>query len=67
MNSNDIKTLAQLQVRVETLESEVLGLRSDVKELLALAHKGRGALFLALTVGGIVGSIVSHYSKYVLR
>lgn len=44
--------------KVETMEKEVSELRDDVKQLLALANKGRGGFWVGMT-------IVSAFSTFV--
>jgi hypothetical protein len=50
--------------QVKTLESQVSDLQKDVKQLLAIANKAQGAMWLALLIvsglSGIVSYIVSH-------
>jgi len=44
--------------KVEAMEKEVAELRTDVKELLALANKGRGGFWVGM-------SIVSAFSTFI--
>lgn len=44
--------------KVEAMEEEVKDLRKDVKELLALANKGRGGFWIGM-------SLVSAFSTFV--
>jgi hypothetical protein len=51
--------------QVKTLEDQVTALQSDVKELLALANKGKGGFWMGMTIasafGGVVSWVVSHW------
>jgi hypothetical protein len=51
--------------QVKTLEDQVTSLQSDVKELLALANKGKGGFWMGMTIasafGGVVSWVVSHW------
>ena len=45
--------------KLEHLEVEIKAVRSDVAELLALANKGKGAWWAALTAASTVGAMMS--------
>ena len=45
--------------QVKTLEDQVTALQSDVKELLALANKGKGGFWMGMTIASAFGGIVS--------
>ena len=51
--------------QVKTLEDQVAAMQSDIKELLALANKGKGGFWMGMTIasglGGVVSWIVSHW------
>ena len=53
--------------KVETMEKEVSELRDDVKQLLALANKGRGGfwagMFLVSAASSVIGYITHNWFK----
>ena len=52
-------TLARLEERIKTLSSEVRHVHEEVSDLKAQANRWRGAFWVIMAVGGIVGT-VSH-------
>jgi hypothetical protein len=65
MTDIDPITFGRMQAEVHLLRSEVATLQSDVKELLALANKGKGGFWMGMTIasmlGGLVSWIVTHW------
>lgn len=56
------QAIGELQARVEVLETEVRGLREDVRELLAVVNAGKGsvrALFIVGTIATTLGAGVA--------
>ena len=52
-------TLARLEERIKTLSSEVRHVHEEVSDLKAQANRWKGAFWVIMAVGGIVGT-VSH-------
>jgi hypothetical protein len=50
--------------QVRTLEDQVTALQSDVKELLALANKGKGGFWMGMTIASIFGGAVSWLASH---
>ena len=46
--------------KVEAMEKEVAEMRSDIKELLAMANKGRGGFWVGMMVVSGLSSIVGY-------
>ena len=46
--------------KVEAMEKEVNELRTDVKELLALANKGRGGFWVGMTIASGISSLIGY-------
>ena len=46
--------------KVEAMEKEVAEMRSDIKELLAMANKGRGGFWVGMMVISGLSSIVGY-------
>ena len=50
--------------KVEAMEHEVSELRADVKELLAMANKGRGGFWVGMMVVSSISSFVGFIAHY---
>ena len=50
--------------KVETMEKEVSELRDDVKELLALANKGKGGLWFGMGVVSVASTFIGYITHY---
>ena len=50
--------------KVEAMEHEVSELRADVKELLAMANKGRGGFWVGMIVVSGISSFVGFIAHY---
>lgn len=51
-------TLARLEERMAQLQDEVRHVHKEVSELKAQANRWKGAFWVMLAVGGIVGSVM---------
>ncbi len=58
-NDADPRELGRMDARLEQMEWEIKELQKDVKELLALANRSRGGLWLATAAAGIFGAGVT--------
>jgi hypothetical protein len=45
--------------QVKTLEDQVAAMQSDIKELLALANKGKGGFWMGMTIASMAGALAS--------
>jgi len=59
MNNIDPVEYGKLLEKVEGLEEKVSSMESDLKQLLALANKSRGAFWVGLSVASFVGALVT--------
>jgi hypothetical protein len=50
--------------KVEAMEEEVKDLRKDVKELLALANKGRGGFWVGMSIVSAFSTFVGYVTHY---
>ena len=50
--------------KVEMMEKEVAELRADVKELLALANKGRGGFWVGMSIVSAFSTFVGYITHY---
>lgn len=67
MESIDPVQYGKLIAQVESLTTKVESMDSDIKELLALANKGKGGFWMGMTIasmaGGVITWIASHWTK----
>lgn len=59
MDNIDPVEYGKLLEKVEALEEKVSSMESDLKQLLALANKSRGAFWVGLSVASFVGALVT--------
>jgi hypothetical protein len=45
--------------QVKTLEDQVAAMQTDIKELLALANKGKGGFWMGMTIASMMGALAS--------
>lgn len=50
-------TLARLEERIKTLSDEVRHVHREVSDLKAQANRWKGAFWLMVAIGGVVGSL----------
>lgn len=50
-------TLARLEERIKTLSDEVRHVHEEVSDLKAQANRWKGAFWLMVAIGGVVGSL----------
>ena len=50
-------TLARLEERIKTLTDEVRHVHKEVSDLKAQANRWKGAFWLMVAIGGVVGSL----------
>tara|TARA_Y100000401_G_C8149559_1_gene138897 strand:+ start:177 stop:395 length:219 start_codon:yes stop_codon:yes gene_type:complete len=51
--------LARLEERVEALQTDMKEMKSDMSELRATANRWKGAFWVMMGLGGVVGVIVN--------
>jgi len=68
MSSNEIDPVeyGKLLSKVESLEEKVDSMEADLKQLLALANKSRGAFWVGLTVASFVGALATIIFRRIL-
>lgn len=59
MSDIDPIAFGRLQSQVESLTSEVEDMRADIKTLLGMAERSKGALWLGMTLASVLGGIVT--------
>ncbi len=68
MSPNEIDPVeyGKLLSKVESLEEKVDSMEADLKQLLALANKSRGAFWVGLTVASFVGALATIIFRRIL-
>ena len=68
MSPNEIDPVeyGKLLSKVESLEEKVESMEADLKQLLALANKSRGAFWVGLTVASFVGALATIIFRKIL-
>jgi hypothetical protein len=67
MSEIDPREFGKLEAQVEALQTEVSGLREDIKLLLEMANKSKGGFFVGMAIASIVGGIISFVATKVIR
>ncbi|CAB4240777.1 hypothetical protein UFOVP22_3 [uncultured Caudovirales phage] len=52
---------------VHALEKKIDSMDEDLKELLALANKGRGGFWAGMMIASIIGAIISYVTSFILK
>ena len=64
MSEIDPVKFGMLIGQVKTLEDQVSDMQKDIKELLELANKSKGGMWMGMavasTVGGVISWVISH-------
>jgi len=60
----DLVKIGVMWSKVESMEHEVSELRADVKELLAMANKGRGGFWVGMMVVSALSSFIGFIAHY---
>ncbi len=67
MNEINPREFGRLEAEVHSLRTQVASLQSDVRELLELANKSKGGLWLGMSIAAVAGSIVSWLAGHFLN
>jgi len=59
MSDIDPREFGKLEAQVEALQKEVHALRYDVKQLLEMANKSKGGLWVGMSVASAVGGVIT--------
>lgn len=62
----DPRAFGRLEAEVQSLQSEVADLRTDVKTLLELANKSKGGFWMGMAIASGVGGVVTYIADKVL-
>lgn len=67
MSEIDPREFGKLEAQVEALQTEVHGLRQDIKELLEMANKSKGGMFVGMAIASVAGGIISFVATKLVR
>ena len=67
MTDIDPREFGKLEAEVQSLRTQVSALQSDVRELLELANKSKGGLWLGMSIAALAGSVVSWVASHLLQ
>jgi len=59
METIDPIQYGRLIAQVENLTTKVESMDADIKELLALANKGRGGFWMGMTIASMLGGVLT--------
>ena len=59
MSEIDPQEFGRLEAKVEQMEKTIERMAGQIDQLLALANQGRGAFWIAMILGGTIGSVAS--------
>ncbi|MGN6085774.1 MAG: hypothetical protein ACTHN9_20235 [Trinickia sp.] len=58
MNQIDPIEFGRVLARLDEQDTQIAALRTDVQALLALANRGKGALFTLTSLGAAIGAVL---------
>jgi len=64
MSEIDPVKIGVMWSKVEAMEREVAEMRRDIKELLAMANKGRGGFWVGMMVVSGISSLIGFIAHY---
>ena len=67
MSDIDPREFGKLEAEVQSLRAQMTLLQNDVRELLELANKSKGGLWLGMSIAAALGSIVSWVATHILN
>jgi hypothetical protein len=67
MSDIDPREFGKLEAQVEALQTEVHAMREDIKQLLEMANKSKGGMFVGMAIASVVGGIISFIATKVIR
>lgn len=59
MSDINPREFGKLEAQVEALQKEVHALRDDVKQLLEMANKSKGGLWVGMSVASALGGVIT--------
>ena len=67
MSDIDPREFGKLEAQVEALQKEVHALRDDVKQLLEMANKSKGGLWVGMSIASAIGGVVTFVADRMIK
>jgi hypothetical protein len=67
MSEIDPREFGRLEAQVQALQIEVHAMREDIKQLLEMANKSKGGMFVGMAIASVVGGFISFVATKVIR
>jgi hypothetical protein len=67
MSDIDPREFGKLEAQVQALQTEVHAMREDIKQLLEMANKSKGGMFVGMAIASVVGGFISFIATKVIR
>ena len=67
MTDIDPREFGRLEAEVQSLRAQMTLLQNDVRELLELANKSKGGLWLGMSIAALAGSVVSWVATHIMQ
>jgi len=67
MSEIDPREFGRLEAQVQALQTEVHAMREDIKQLLEMANKSKGGMFVGMAIASVVGGFISFVATKVIR
>ncbi len=67
MSDIDPREFGKLEAQVQALQTEVHAMREDIKQLLEMANKSKGGMFVGMAIASVVGGVISFIATKVIR
>ena len=61
------RDFGRLEAEVQALKAELDDIKTDVKELLALANKSKGGFWMGMTIASIAGGVITFFVDRVFK
>ena len=61
------RDFGRLEAEVQALKAELDDIKTDVKELLALANKSKGGFWMGMTIASAVGGVVTFFVDRIMK
>ena len=61
------RDFGRLEAEVQALKSELDDIKTDVKELLALANKSKGGFWMGMTIASIAGGVITFFVDRIFK
>ena len=67
MSDIDPREFGKLEAQVEALQSEVHAMRGDIKQLLEMANKSKGGLWVGMSIASALGGVVTFVADRMIK